>query len=44
MALNAPIQGSAATLLEIAMLRVDQALTNDCLRSRLIVQCKSSWC
>ncbi|GAA2612550.1 DNA polymerase I [Actinomadura fulvescens] len=38
MALNAPIQGSAADLVKIAMLRVDGALTAAGLRSRLLLQ------
>ncbi len=38
MALNAPIQGSAADLVKVAMLRVDQRLTQARLRSRLLLQ------
>ncbi|KAB2343659.1 DNA polymerase I [Actinomadura rudentiformis] len=38
MALNAPIQGSAADIVKIAMLRVDDALTAAGLRSRLLLQ------
>jgi DNA polymerase I len=38
MALNAPIQGSAADIIKIAMLRVDQALAAEKLRSRLLLQ------
>ncbi|MEJ7831972.1 MAG: DNA polymerase I [Nocardioides sp.] len=38
MALNAPIQGSAADLIKIAMLRVDDALTGAGLRSRMLLQ------
>jgi DNA polymerase I len=38
MALNAPIQGSAADIVKIAMLRVDRALTHAQLRSRLLLQ------
>jgi DNA polymerase-1 len=38
MALNAPIQGSAADIVKIAMLRVDQALTGEGLRSRTLLQ------
>ncbi|MFF5258278.1 DNA polymerase I [Actinomadura viridis] len=38
MALNAPIQGSAADIVKIAMLRVDEALTAAGLRSRLLLQ------
>ncbi|MFI0445474.1 DNA polymerase I [Actinomadura sp. 6N118] len=38
MALNAPIQGSAADLVKIAMLRVDDALTAAGLCSRLLLQ------
>ncbi|MGW5418071.1 DNA polymerase I [Actinomadura geliboluensis] len=38
MALNAPVQGSAADIVKIAMLRVDEALTAAGLRSRLLLQ------
>jgi DNA polymerase-1 len=38
MALNAPIQGSAADVVKLAMLRVDAALTAEGLRSRLLLQ------
>jgi DNA polymerase-1 len=38
MALNAPIQGSAADIIKIAMLRVDEALRDGGLRSRLLLQ------
>jgi DNA polymerase-1 len=38
MALNAPIQGSAADIVKIAMLRVDQALRKAQLKSRLLLQ------
>jgi DNA polymerase-1 len=38
MALNAPIQGSAADIVKIAMLKVDQALRDDQLKSRLLLQ------
>jgi DNA polymerase-1 len=38
MALNAPIQGSAADVIKIAMLRVDQQLRDEGLRSRLLLQ------
>jgi DNA polymerase-1 len=38
MALNAPIQGSAADIIKVAMLRADQALTREGLRSRLLLQ------
>jgi DNA polymerase-1 len=38
MALNAPIQGSAADIVKIAMLRVDEALTKEQLSSRLLLQ------
>ena len=38
MALNAPIQGSAADLVKIAMLRVDRALREQRLRSRMLLQ------
>jgi DNA polymerase-1 len=38
MALNAPIQGTAADIVKIAMLKVDQALTEAGLRSRMLLQ------
>ncbi|SHL81679.1 DNA polymerase I [Actinacidiphila paucisporea] len=38
MALNAPIQGSAADIVKIAMLRVDEALTAEGLASRMLLQ------
>jgi DNA polymerase-1 len=38
MALNAPIQGSAADIVKIAMLRVDGALSKEGLRSRTLLQ------
>src|SRR5207248_3549120 len=38
MALNAPIQGSAADIIKIAMLGVDRALGASELRSRLLLQ------
>src|SRR5258708_19026459 len=38
MALNAPIQGSAADVIKVAMLRVDQALCDAGLRSRMLLQ------
>jgi DNA polymerase-1 len=38
MALNAPIQGSAADIVKIAMLRVDETLTREKLASRLLLQ------
>ena len=38
MALNAPIQGSAADIIKVAMLRVDQALRDAGLRSRMLLQ------
>ena len=38
MALNAPIQGSAADIIKVAMLEVDQALQERRLRSRLLLQ------
>ena len=38
MALNAPIQGSAADIIKLAMLRVDAALRAEQLRSRMLLQ------
>ena len=38
MALNAPIQGSAADIIKVAMLRIDAALTEAGLRSRMLLQ------
>jgi DNA polymerase-1 len=38
MALNAPIQGSAADIIKLAMLRVDRALRGQGLRSRMLLQ------
>jgi DNA polymerase-1 len=38
MALNAPIQGSAADIIKVAMLRVDSALRDQGLSTRLILQ------
>jgi DNA polymerase-1 len=38
MALNAPIQGSAADLVKVAMLGVERALAEQGLRSRMLLQ------
>jgi DNA polymerase-1 len=38
MALNAPIQGSAADIIKVAMLKVDAALKESTLRSRMLLQ------
>jgi DNA polymerase I len=38
MALNAPIQGSAADIIKVAMLKVDDALRSGDLRSRMLLQ------
>jgi len=38
MALNAPIQGSAADIIKVAMLEVDRALRGEGLTSRLLLQ------
>ncbi|WP_433302802.1 DNA polymerase I [Actinoplanes sp. CA-030573] len=38
MALNAPIQGSAADIIKVAMLRVDAAIKESGLRSRMLLQ------
>jgi DNA polymerase-1 len=38
MALNAPIQGSAADIIKVAMLNVDRAIRQENLKSRLLLQ------
>lgn len=38
MAMNAPIQGSAADIIKIAMIKVDKALDDNHLRSKMLVQ------
>jgi len=38
MALNAPIQGSAADVMKVAMLRVEKAIADEGLRSRTLLQ------
>jgi DNA polymerase I len=38
MALNAPIQGSAADVIKVAMLRVEKAVAAEGLRSRMLLQ------
>ncbi|MEU7554759.1 DNA polymerase I [Streptomyces sp. NPDC044571] len=38
MALNAPIQGTAADIVKVAMLRVDRAITGAGLKSRMLLQ------
>lgn len=38
MALNAPIQGSAADIIKVAMLNVDRAITGEGLSSRMLLQ------
>ena len=38
MALNAPIQGSAADIMKVAMLRVDEAVREQRLASRMLLQ------
>ncbi|OIQ71605.1 DNA polymerase I [mine drainage metagenome] len=38
MALNSPIQGSAADIVKVAMLRVDKELTENHLKSRILLQ------
>ena len=37
-AMNSPIQGTAADVMKIAMIRVDRALRTEGLRSRIILQ------
>ena len=38
MALNAPIQGSAADIIKVAMLKVDAAMTEAAMTSRMLLQ------
>jgi len=38
MALNAPIQGSAADIIKVAMIRIDAALRDAGLKSRMLLQ------
>jgi len=38
MALNAPIQGSAADVIKMAMLKVDRSLSESGLKSRMLLQ------
>jgi DNA polymerase-1 len=38
MALNAPIQGSAADIIKVAMLQVDRTMRESGLRSRMLLQ------
>jgi DNA polymerase-1 len=38
MALNAPIQGSAADVIKVAMLRVERAIADEGLASRMLLQ------
>ena len=38
MAMNAPIQGSAADLMKIAMIKVDKALEDNHLKSKILIQ------
>jgi DNA polymerase-1 len=38
MALNAPIQGSAADVIKVAMLRVERAIAEEKLNSRMLLQ------
>jgi DNA polymerase-1 len=38
MALNAPIQGSAADIIKVAMLNVEHAIDQQALKSRLLLQ------
>ena len=37
-AINTPIQGSAADLIKIAMVRISRALSENAMRSRLVLQ------
>ena len=37
-AMNSPIQGTAADIIKIAMIRVDQRLRREGLRSRIVLQ------
>ncbi len=38
LAMNSPIQGTAADIIKIAMVKVDQALKKECRKSRLLLQ------
>ena len=38
LAMNSPIQGTAADIIKIAMVKVDQALKKECKKSRLLLQ------
>ena len=38
LAMNSPIQGTAADIIKIAMVKVDQALRQECTKSRLLLQ------
>ena len=37
-AINTPIQGSAADLIKVAMVRIDRALKAECLRTKMVLQ------
>ena len=37
-AINTPIQGSAADLIKIAMVRIDRAIKAECLRAKMVLQ------
>ena len=37
-AINTPIQGSAADLIKIAMVRIDRAIKSECLRAKMVLQ------
>lgn len=43
-AMNTPVQGTAADIIKLAMVRVDEALRREGLKSRLICRCMTNCC